>query len=164
MRTFWTYKYKCLKNSLTIFICPKQSFLPGVQRDEVPWSWQHLELIRINFWRILLLLFWRIHNFKHSTHTCINVGYARQLLNGGCPPRWLRGYMHGLTWRPRPFSWNDKNGLGNSPGNFVESCIAALEFQNIFGEQKQTSPSPKTKVRGITPGESFEFCIVVGEF
>ena len=33
-----------------------------------------------------------------------------------------------------------------------------------FGKQKQTLPSPKTKVRGITPGEICEYCIVVGEF
>ena len=53
--------------------------------------------------------------------------------------------LHGL---------NDKKGPGNTPGNFVESCIAAvLEFQYIFREQKQTLPSPETKVRSITPGK-----------
>ena len=74
----------------------------------------------------------------------------------------------GTTWvnleASRPLSSNDKKGPGLTPGDFVESCIAAmLEFQYIFDEQKQTLPSPQTKVWGITPGEIFEFCIVVGE-
>ena len=57
----------------------------------------------------------------------------------------------------------------NIPGNLVESCIAtqyyiATQFQYIFEEQKQTLPSPKTRVRDITLGEFYEFCIVVGDF
>ena len=41
---------------------------------------------------------------------------------------------------------------------------AVLLFQYIFGEENQTLPSPKTRVRGITPGEIFACCLVVGEF
>ena len=57
-----------------------------------------------------------------------------------------------------------KKGPGNTPGNFVESCIAAvIEFQYIFGEQKQTLPS-HTRVRGITPGEIFNSASLLESF
>ena len=73
---------------------------------------------------------------------------------------WLRGYMGYLGGRGLLVQII-KIGPGNTPWNFVESCIAAiLEFQYIFGEQKQTLSSPKTKVRVNTPGEIVEFCTV----
>ena len=58
--------------------------------------------------------------------------------------------------------WGNVCHHPSTPGNFVESCIAAvLLFQYIFGEQNQTLPSPKTRIRGITPGEIFACCLVL---
>ena len=80
-------------------------------------------------------------------------------------PAKMSAGLHWFTWGSGPLVKMIQKALVVSQA-FFKSCVSVVpEFPYVFGEQNQTySTSPKTSVRGITPGEIFEFCIVVGDF
>ena len=53
-----------MKNSLTIFICPQQSSLPGVQRTKSLEECNILYIYKNTFLKNTLTI---LHNFKHNT-------------------------------------------------------------------------------------------------
>ena len=57
-----------------------------------------------------------------------------------------------------------KKGPGNTPGNFVESCIAVLEFQYIFGEQNKLCPPLKRGSGVLPPGKFLNAASLLNSF